>query len=118
MALKMHLEVVVHQPQSLIKNIQATECIVMRKRQIYVRRVANELDISKNSVYEMMNNHLGVSKVCTRTVPKLLTPVQRLFKGMKRSICNFYVQYQHFISFDFRWTKRQEKICFNCESNP
>ena len=35
------------------------------------------------------------------------------------SICpNFYIQYQNFTSFDFRWTNRQEKICFNWESNP
>jgi histone-lysine N-methyltransferase SETMAR len=60
------------------ENIQAIERIVMRDRQISVRRVANELGISKTRVHEIMDNHLGMSKVCTRWVPKLLTPVQRI----------------------------------------
>ena len=60
------------------ENIQAVERIVMRDRQISVRRVANELGISKSRVHDIMNNHLDMSKVCTRWVPKLLTPLQRI----------------------------------------
>ncbi len=60
------------------ENIQTVERIVMRDRQISVCRVANELGISKTRVHEIMNNHLGMSKVCTRWVPKLLTPLQRI----------------------------------------
>ena len=60
------------------ENIQAIERIVMRDRQISVRRVANELGVSKSRVHDIMNNHLGMSKVCTRWVPKLLTPLQRI----------------------------------------
>jgi histone-lysine N-methyltransferase SETMAR len=59
------------------ENIEAVERIVMRDRQISVRRVADELGIPKTNVHEIMNNHLGMKKVCTRWVPKLLTPLQR-----------------------------------------
>ena len=45
------------------ENIQAIERIVMRDRQISVRRVANELGISKSRVHDIMNNHLGSKKV-------------------------------------------------------
>ena len=60
------------------ENIEAVEGIVMRDRQISTRRVADELAIPKTTVYEIMKNHMGMKKVCTRWVPKLLTPVQRV----------------------------------------
>lgn len=59
------------------ENIKAVERIVMRDRQISIRRVAYELDISTTSVYEIMKSQLGMKKVSTRWVPKLLTPIQR-----------------------------------------
>ena len=55
------------------ENIEAVEQIVMRDRQISIRRLAEELDI----IHEIMNNHMGIKKVCTRWVPKLFTPIQR-----------------------------------------
>ena len=50
----------------------------MRDRQISVRRVVNELATSKSSILEIMNNYLDMSKACTRWVPKLLMPIQRM----------------------------------------
>ena len=38
------------------ENIQAVERLVMRDRQISVRRVTNQLDISKTIVYEILNS--------------------------------------------------------------
>ena len=55
------------------ENIEDVERIVMRGRQISIRRVAEELAI----IHEIMNNHMGMKKVCTRWVPKLLTSIQR-----------------------------------------
>lgn len=60
------------------ENIKAVEHIVMRDRQISVRRVADELNIPKTIVHEIMSNHLGMRKVCIRWVPKFLTPLQRI----------------------------------------
>jgi predicted DNA-binding transcriptional regulator len=59
------------------ENIQAVERLVMRDRQISVRRVADQLDISKTIVHEILNDYLGMKKVYTKWVPKLLTPLQR-----------------------------------------
>ena len=44
------------------ENIEAVERIVMRDRQISIRRLAEELPI----IHEIMNNHMGMKKVCTR----------------------------------------------------
>ena len=48
------------------ENIEAVERIVMRDRQISVRRVAYKLDIPKTTVHEIMNHQLSMTKVCTR----------------------------------------------------
>ena len=55
------------------ENIGTVERIVMRNRQISICRVAEELAM----IHEIMNSHMGMKKVCTRWVPKLLTPIQR-----------------------------------------
>ena len=54
------------------ENIEAVERIVMRDRQISIRRLDEELPI----IHEIMNNHMGMKKVCRQRVPKLLTPIQ------------------------------------------
>ena len=59
------------------ENIQAVERIVMRDRQISIRRLAKGLAIPKTTIHEIMNNHMGMKKVCTRWILKLLTPIQR-----------------------------------------
>ena len=55
------------------ENIEAVERIVMRDRQIFIRRLAEELTI----IHEIMNNHIGMKRVCTRWVLKFFTPIQR-----------------------------------------
>ena len=59
------------------KNIEAVEWILMRDRQISIRRLGEELAIPKTTIHEIMNNHMGMKKACTRWVLKLLTPIQR-----------------------------------------
>ena len=49
----------------------------MRDRQISVHRLAHELPIPTTIVYEIMSNRLGIKKISTKWVPKLLTPIQR-----------------------------------------
>ena len=48
----------------------------MRDRQICIRHVADELDISKTLLVEIISDYLGM-KVCTRWIPKLFRPLQR-----------------------------------------
>ena len=58
------------------ENVEAVEWIVMRDRQISIRRLAEELPIPKTTIHEIMNNHMGMKKICPQWVPKLLTPIQ------------------------------------------
>ena len=46
------------------ENIEAVERIVMRDRQISIRRIASELAIPKSTIHEVMNNHMSMKKVC------------------------------------------------------
>jgi hypothetical protein len=60
---------------------EAAGSVGMRDRQVSVRRVADELGISKNRVHEIISQHCGVSKVCTGWVlkwPTLLQCVSRV----------------------------------------
>ena len=49
----------------------------MRDRQISIRPIADELAISKTSLYEIISNYLAMKKICTRWVPTCSTPLQR-----------------------------------------
>ena len=60
------------------ESIRPVEKVVMRDRQISVRRVADELGITKASLYEVLSDYLGMKKVCTKWAPKLLTLSQRV----------------------------------------
>ena len=65
-------------PSTIItdENIGTIQRIIVRDRQISVRRLAYELPITTTTtVYEIMSNHLGMKKVCTRWTPKLLTSI-------------------------------------------
>ena len=59
------------------ENIDVVEWIVIHDRQISIRRLAEELAITKTTIHEIMSNHMSMKKVCTQWVPKLLTPIQR-----------------------------------------
>ena len=68
------------------KNIEAVQRIVMRDRQISIRLLAEELPI----IHEIMDNHMGMKKVCTRCRQKFFTPIQRVFRVhcVVKSPCN------------------------------
>ena len=55
------------------ENIAAVERMVMCNRQTSVRRLAEELAI----IHQTTDSQLGMKKVCTRWILKLLTPIQR-----------------------------------------
>ncbi len=60
------------------ENIKAVEHIVMRDRQISARRIADELNISKTIVHEMMNNSLAMRKVSWSVVRSPYRRVNRI----------------------------------------
>ena len=49
----------------------------MSDQQISIRRVADELDISKTSLNKIMSDYSRIKKICTRWVLKLLTSLRR-----------------------------------------
>lgn len=53
--------------------IAATEELVMNDRTITLEKLAGQLGISKGSVHTIMHDHLHMSKVTTKWVPRLLT---------------------------------------------
>ena len=59
------------------ESIRVVEEVVMRNRQISVQCIADELDISKTSLYGIMSDYMGIKKVCTSCVPKFFTLLQR-----------------------------------------
>ena len=59
------------------ENMEAIERIVMRNRQVSIRRPAEELAIPKTIIHEIMNNRIDMKKVCTQRILKLMTPIQR-----------------------------------------
>ena len=73
-ASKMHLEWARPSIITADENIETVERIVMHDRQISIHRLGEELTI----IHEIMNNYMGMKKVCTQWVPKLLTPIQRV----------------------------------------
>ena len=57
------------------ENIEAVERIVVRDRQISIRRLGEEFGIPKTIIHEIMNNRMGMN-VCRRWVSKFFTPIQ------------------------------------------
>jgi histone-lysine N-methyltransferase SETMAR len=53
------------------------EEFVLTDRRIKVSQIATEMGISHGSVFEILHNKLGMSKVSARWVPKMLTAAQR-----------------------------------------
>jgi len=55
------------------------EMLVMGDRRLKVLEIAREERISYGSVLNILHDHLGLSIVCARWVPRLLTRVQKSF---------------------------------------
>ena len=57
------------------ENIKKVEQLILQDRRIRIRQIAEELNISKDRVGEIIHNHLYMNKVSARWVPKMLTPL-------------------------------------------
>ena len=51
----------------------------MRDRRLKVLQIAGEVGIWYVSALNILRDHLGLSKVCARWVPRLLTTIQKSF---------------------------------------
>lgn len=60
------------------ENCKAVEDLVMSDRRLHVIEIATSIGISYGSVEAILHEHLGMSKVCARWVPRNLTAAQKL----------------------------------------
>ena len=58
------------------ENIEAVERIVVDDRRVSICSIAYELGITKTAIHEAIDDQLGMKKVCTRWIQKLLTSIQ------------------------------------------
>lgn len=56
---------------------QKVEDLVMQDRRIKVSQIAGELGVSEGSVITILHDHLVMSKVSSRWVPRMLSPLQK-----------------------------------------
>ena len=59
------------------ENISKVHQIVLNDRRIKVREVAEIMNMSKECVYHILNQHLGMRNLSARWVPRLLTVDQK-----------------------------------------
>jgi len=57
---------------------QAVEDFVMADRRVKVSTIAYEMSISEGNVINILHNKLGMSKVSSRCVLRMLSPLQKL----------------------------------------
>ncbi|XP_055302592.1 histone-lysine N-methyltransferase SETMAR-like [Sitodiplosis mosellana] len=59
------------------ENITKINKMIMADRKLKLQKIADILKISKGSVYTILHDHLGMRKLCSKWVPRLLTPEQK-----------------------------------------
>lgn len=62
---------------SAADNIELARAMVLANRRMTVVEVANHMQISRSSVYEIIRDRLNFRKVCARWVPKHLTEAHK-----------------------------------------
>ncbi|PNF22874.1 hypothetical protein B7P43_G14964, partial [Cryptotermes secundus] len=67
-------------------NIERARDMVLLDRQVTIDEVANRLQISHGSAYEIIHNRLGFHKVCARWVPKQLTVLKPAIRSKRRGL--------------------------------
>ena len=103
------------------RNIELVNQLVRQDRRLTIRMMAEELEMSKESVRTILVENLGMKKICARMVPKLLSEEQ---KSRRIQVCEEILQQlevnpdflSHVITGDESWifqydpeTKRQSR---------
>ena len=58
-------------------NIKIVSEIVRQNRRLSIRAVAELININKKTVRQILHNNFNIKKVCSKMVPRLLTPEQK-----------------------------------------
>ena len=72
------------------RDIQLVNKVVRRDRRLTIRMMAEELEMSKESVRTILVENLGMKKICARMVPKLLSDEQ---KSRRMEVCEEILQH-------------------------
>jgi len=59
------------------ENLDRLRALVVADRRMTIRMLADELNIDKESIRQMLHEELGMRKLCAKMIPKLLTWVQK-----------------------------------------
>lgn len=71
------------------KTVADVQSLVFKDRRVTVREVADTFDISYGSAQQILTDQLGMSRVCARWVPRLLTPEQM---GVRVQTCKEFLE--------------------------
>ena len=61
-------------------NIEKVGEIVIQNRRLSIRAVAELINIDKETVRQILQNNFNMKKVCSKMVPRILTPEQKKFE--------------------------------------
>ena len=64
-------------PSRTADNTEQVKQLVRADRRLTVRMIASELSISKETVWKIITEDLGMRKICAKMVPKLLSDDQK-----------------------------------------
>ena len=60
------------------ENIERVRLAIEVDRRLTVRELENDLGIPKTTVWEILNKILGMTRVCAKFIPKLLTTEKKV----------------------------------------
>lgn len=66
-------------------NIEKIGSLIRQDRRLSIRAIAEMIGIDKESVRQVLHEHFNMKKVCSKMVPKILTPEQ---KDSRMEICS------------------------------
>ena len=64
-------------PTTTLENIERARLAIEGDRRLTIRELENDLGIPKTTVWEIFNKILGMTRVCAKFIPKLLTTEQK-----------------------------------------
>jgi len=70
-------------------NIEKVSEIVRQNHRLSIWAVAELINIDKETVWQILHNYFNMKKVCSKMVPRLLTPEQ---KEIRMNICAYILQ--------------------------
>ena len=86
--------------QSTAENVDKVHQLVLENRKISIECIVQETGLSTGTVHTILHEHLSMSKVCARWVPKMLTPDMKATRVNRSSVLlsRYNVNPENFLS--------------------